>query len=358
MTFGEWAIKESAKLRAAIGGMGEFADDAVALIAELLRVPLSSPDQARSPEDKKHAIVRTFIRSIEHLSRARPLVLLFEDLHWADATSIELADRLLTRLADLPVLAIFTFRPEFRSAWSARPDVVSLTLGRLGPESAASIVASVTEGGLPEEIVRRILDSADGVPIFLEELTSAILESGVSARQAGETADAIQIPHTLHASLVARLDRLGGAKEIAQVGAVVGRVFAYELLREVADVDEETLNGGLSRLIETGLVSRRGSGANETYAFKHALVCDAAYDTLLKSRRRELHASVASAIRARFPALAETSPELVAHHYAQARMPEPAIDHLVKAGLIASGQSANAEVVSHMRRALDLVLKR
>jgi predicted ATPase len=285
--------------------------------------------------------------------------MVFEDAHWIDPTSRELLELTIDRVARLPVFLVITFRPEFRHAWGGQPQTMLLTLNRLGRLEGAALVeglAGVT--GLPRDTVDEIVERTDGVPLFVEELTKSVIEGGerdnrVAALLPASAPPELAIPATLHASLIARLDRLGPlAKEIGQVGAVIGREFGYELIERVAQHPFAELQLGLGRLAEAGLLFCRGAPPQSSYLFKHALVQDAAYGTLLRTRRQELHARVAKVLGQRFADLVERQPELLAHHLTAAGDTERAVDQWLKAGQHAARRSAHREAIGHFEHGL------
>jgi predicted ATPase len=260
----------------------------------------------------------------------------------------------------LPVLALFTFRPEFEPPWVGLPNVGTLTLGRLDRNDVESIVARVTGGRvLPAEVMKQIVAKTDGNPLFVEELTKAVLEAGILVEDAeGYRLDGplppLAIPATLQDSLMARLDRLAPVKEIGQIGAAIGREFSYSLVRALVGRDENSLKHALAQLEQAELVFRRGEPPEAVYSFKHALVRDAAYETLLKSRRHQLHGQIARALEERFADIVASQPEIVAHHFTEAGLIDPAIDYWLKAGNLALSRSANAEAVKHLRQGIEL----
>jgi len=279
-----------------------------------------------------------------------------------DNASRELLDLMVERVQRLPVLLMVTCRPEFQEGWSGRPHVTMLTLNRLGGQDGAALVERLSgNAGLSGEMIAEIVERSDGVPLFLEELTKAVLESAeqgdrVAAVLSMTPQAALSVPATLHASLMARLDRLGAApKEIAQIGAVLGREFPYDLIRPVAQRPEAELRAALDRLSEAGLLFCRGAAPHSSYLFKHALVQDAAYSTLLRVRRQELHARIGNVLVSGFPEVAETQPEIVAHHYAEARLPADAVEYWHRAGERALQRSAHLEAESHLRRGLEVI---
>ena len=331
----------------------------LALIAELLGVPVEGryPVVDVSPPQKRELTLTALLNQLEGVAARNPVLIVFEDAHWIDPTSLDLLDRTVARVTDLPVLLVITFRPEFPAAWVGQPHVTMLPLSRLGRRDGAGIIAGVTKGKvLPESVVEQILARTDGVPLFIEELTCTLLESGVLRETADHYAlddllPPLAIPTTLQASLVARLDRLGTVKDVAQIGAAIGREFSHELIGAVASLTPMDLEAALERLTASGLISRRGTPPAATYSFKHALVQDAAYSMLLKSWRQQLHASIAKVLVERFPTLAESLPELVAHHFTEAGLPNEAIGYWRRAGQIASARSANREALNFFEQA-------
>jgi len=285
----------------------------------------------------------------------------YEDVHWIDPSTLELLGLIIERAHHLPVLVIITFRPEFVPPWAGYVHITSLMLGRLARRQGACLIEAVAGGkALPGEVLDQIITKADGVPLFIEELTKTLLESGLlrEARDRYVLTGALPplaIPATLHDSLLARLDRLGPAKQTAQLGAVLGREFSYELLAAVSQLPEGELENALSQLTCAELIFRRGRPPNAIYTFKHALVQDAAYARLLKSQRQQLHSRIAQVFKERFPDRAVTEPELLAHHHTEAGETEQAIDYWLAAGRRATERSANAEAVAHLRRGLELL---
>jgi tetratricopeptide (TPR) repeat protein len=279
--------------------------------------------------------------------------------HWLDQTSRELFDQIVDPLQDLPVLLVATFRPELAPPWSGFPHVTLLTLNRLPQAQVVALVDRITGGkALPTEVLGQILARTEGVPLFTEELTKAVLEAGILCESGDRYVLAgplpsVAIPATLHDSLMARLDRLAPVKEAAQIGACIGREFDHELLAEVVSMPEAELAAALDRLVAAELVFRRGLPPAATYIFKHALVRDAAYESLLKRRRQDLHAQIGTSIEALFPQLVEVQPELVARHFGEAGLAEKAIPCWLRAGRIAAARSANMEAIAHLRSGLE-----
>ena len=262
----------------------------------------------------------------------------------------------MDRITTLQVLLVVTFRPEFNAPWVGQSHVTSLTLNRLGDREAAAIIARLVENKeLPAAVMAEIVERSDGIPLFVEEMTKAVLEaeSEGAARRTAATGPSLAqaVPASLHASLMARLDRLGpAAKQVAQTGAAIGREFSYELLGAVAGRNERDLQNELARLVTSELVFQRGAPPESVYTFKHALVQDAAYSTLLRSDRQQLHARVAEVVERRFPERVAREPELLAHHLTEARQIERAIGYWLKAGERAAERSANLEAIRHLTR--------
>ena len=280
------------------------------------------------------------------------------DLHWLDPSSGELLDLLIEKIEGWPVLLIATFRPDFQPRWTGEPQVTTLSLTRLNRQHSAELVARIADpaGALPSDLAAEIVERCDGVPLFLEELTKATIEQAAAPERAHSLVGAVPrpgaVPATLQASLMARLDRLGAAaRELAQVGAAIGREFTFELLVAVDTRDRDTLEDALSRLVSTGLVFQRGALPQATFLFKHALVQDAAYGSLLRERRRLLHGRIADALLAAKPACA---PEIVAHHLQNAGHASRAIGYWREAGERAVLRAANREAIEHFHRALAL----
>ncbi len=338
----------------------EPSDAVVALFAELLGIPTGTQEAiaAMSPQQKKGLLFRTFVAQLEGLATQGALLIVLEDAHWLDPTSRELFDQIVDRLRLLPVLLVVTFRPELSPPWIGFPHVTLLTLNRLAKAQTRSLVERITGGkALPSEVLEQILARTEGVPLFTEELTKTVLESGFL----GDAGDhyvlagplpPLAIPVTLHDSLMARLDRLAPVKEVAQIGACIGREFDHELLAAVVSLTEAELQAALDRLVAAELVFRRGVAPATTYMFKHAMVRDAAYESLLRKRRHDLHARIASAIEMRFPQIIEAQPELVARHFGEAGLKEKAIGYWLQAGRLAAARSANVEAIAHLRAGL------
>ena len=312
-----------------------------------------------SPLQRKALLFRTFLARLDLLAACGPVLIVLEDAHWLDPTSRELFDQIVDRLQNVPVLLVATFRRELSPPWIGFPHVTLLTLNRLPQAQVVVLVNRITEGmALPTEVLDQILARTEGVPLFTEELTKAILEAGI-LRNSGDhyvlagPLPSLAIPTTLHDSLMARLDRLAPVKEVAQIGACIGREFDHELLAAVVSMPEAELAAALDRLVAAELVFRRGLPPGATYVFKHALVRDAAYESLLKRRRQELHAQIGTSIETLFPQLVEVQPELVARHFGEAGLAEMAIPYWLRAGRLAAARSANTEAIAHLRSGLE-----
>jgi len=342
---------------------GSHSAEDVALLAEFLSIPPdgSYTPSKLAPQQKRERTLAALVRQLEGLAEHSPVLMVFEDAHWIDPTSLDLLSLTVERIQNLPVLLLIMFRPEFQPPWIGQPHVTTLTLNRLGRRDGAALVEQIANGKtLPPAILDEIVSRTDGVPLFLEELAKTVLESGWLQERDGQyvlegALPPLAIPTSLHASLMARLDRLAAVKEVAQIGAVIGREIPYELLAAVSPLGDADLQVALGKLISAELIYGRGRPPQATYTFKHALVQDAAYKSLLRGRRQFFHARIAQALEERFPERAATQPELLAHHYGEAGVVERAIDGWERAGEHATKRSANREAVAHLRKALQLV---
>jgi len=332
------------------------------LIAAMLSIPSGNryPPLNFSPAQQRRQTLFALLDQMEGLANKQPVLMLFEDAHWADATSLEALDLAIERVRKLPVLLLITFRPEFEPPWKGLPEVAGIALTRLEPAQAEALVNQVAGGRkLPAEVLAQIVAKTDGVPLFVEELTKNVLESGLLVEEADRwrldgPLPPLAIPSTLQDSLMARLDRLAAVKEIAQIGAAIGREFSYSLLHAVVGRDEAILKTSLAQLEESELVFRSGEPPAARYTFKHALVQDTAYESLLKSRRQILHRRIAEALRDKFPDIVAAEPELIAVHYTRAALTEPAIVHWGKAGDLALRRSAFKEAIAHLGKAIEM----
>ncbi len=351
------------KLEGILARASKVCSDAVPLVADLLSVPTGNrypPRSPLTPQQRKEKTLAVLLAHIEGLAASRPLLLVIEDVHWSDPTSLELIDLIVERAPRLRLLAIVTFRPEFVPPWVGRVQTATMTLGRLPTRHSAEIVAAITRNKrLPKPAIDEILDRADGIPLFVEELTKAVLESGLAdgnGRFANtELSSALDIPTTLHASLLARLDRLGSAREVAQIGAALGRRFSHSLIVAAATMPQQKVEEALVRLVDAELLRRRGNPPHAEYTFKHALVQDAAYATLLPTSRRALHARIAGALESNFADISEGQPELLAYHGTEAGLIEKASLLWSKAGQMSLARSALKEAEVQLTRALSQI---
>jgi len=351
------------KLETLLSRSGESPPEERALFADLMGLPTACryPSFELDAQRKRELTMAAFVRQIELNARQQPVVFVFDDIHWIDSTSLELLDATVSRVPQLPVLLCLTFRPEFQSPWTGQPHVTSLALSRLDRRETAQLITRVAgEKQLPSDVMDQIVTRADGIPLFAEELTRALLEGGLLDEQdgryvLGNALPTLAIPTSLYASLMARLDRLSPVKEVAQIGAAVGREFSYELIAALARRSGAQLNDALEQLVSSGLVFRRGTTPNQSFIFKHALVQDAAYNSLLRRQRQELHARIGRVLEAQFPEIVSIQPETLAHHYTQAGFADIAIDYWRKAGERALRRSANVEGVTHLTRAIELI---
>jgi tetratricopeptide (TPR) repeat protein len=335
----------------------------VRFVASILSIPCEERYDGRpmTPQRYKDETLRTLVDIIVAAARRQPSVMLFEDAHWADPTTLEVLDLLIDRVRNIPLLIVLTHRPEFQSRWSGQGHVGALNLSKLTrAQGAAMVSALVGAKSLPGGLLEQILTRTDGVPLFVEELTRAILESGELKDAADHyeyagSARTVTIPTTLRDSLMARLDRFMPVREIAQIGAAIGREFSYELIAAIAPMPQAQLDDALVRLTESGLAFRRGTPPDAIYTFKHALVQDAAYDSLLKRRRQELHGKITGVIEQHFPTIKASEPEVLAHHLTAAGLVGDAIPLWQAAGELTLKRMALAEAIAHLNQGLELV---
>ncbi len=349
------------KLDALLAASSTSCED-MALLADMLSLPNDGryPAPGLTPQQRRQKTQEALISQVEALARHNPTLMILEDAHWSDPTSLELFSRLVDRIQALRVLLIVTFRPEFEPPWIGRPHVTALTLNRLARQDVIALIDRVVGNKpLPASVRVDIVERTDGVPLFVEEMTKAVLEAedeGAAERLvAAVPAAALAVPASLHASLMARLDRLGRAREIAQVGAAIGREFSHALVASVAPEPESEVTASLNSLIQAGLLYRQGAQPHATYLFKHALVRDAAYGTLMREPRRALHARIAATLESQFAEIVEVQPELLARHCAEAGLIEKAASLWGTAGQRSLARSALAEAVAQLTRALALI---
>ncbi len=331
--------------------------EVVPLLAALLSIPLDERYTAwrGSPQRQKQRTQQAIVAGLLHQAARSPLLVVWEDIQWADPSTLDLLQVLIDRVADARLLVVLTFRSDFTPAWTMRPHMKQLSLGRLERQQAARLIAELAaDRVLPHALVQQVLDKTDGIPLFIEELTTMVLAAEASSSSASQAPD-LAIPATLHDLLMARLDQLGPAKEVAQLGAALGRAFPHQVIRAVWSLDDQSLQHGLERLAVAEIISRRGEPPHPRWVFKHALIQDAAYQSLLKSQRLELHAHIARVLEKRFPETAETQPELIAHHYTQAGLQHAALDYWKRAGQRAFERSAYVEALEHLGQGLALL---
>jgi class 3 adenylate cyclase/predicted ATPase len=349
------------KLEGLLGEGTEPSD--ISLIAEMLSLSGGErfPPLDLSPQRKKERTMAALLRQLQALARRQPILMIFEDLHWIDPTSRELLDLTVEKTLDLPVLLVATYRPEFQPPWVGQSQVTVITLNRLGRNEGATLVARLASnlGALPPDVVDEIVERTDGVPLFVEELTKAVVEANADCGHGSISAvspSSLAVPATLHASLLGRLDRLGPiAKEVAQIGALIGREFGFDLIELVARRPMAVLQQALDRLVTAELLFCRGEPPRSSYLFKHALVRDAADSTLLRGARRKWHREIAEAIATNFPEMIATQPEILALHYAQAGEAIKAASYWLDAGRHAAQRSANIEAIAHFKNGIEVL---
>ena len=335
-----------------------------AVLATLLSLPIpeETPQLNVSPQKRKQLTEAALVAWLLEETDRQAVCSMWEDLHWADASTLDLLNVLLTQIPTTSLLAVLTFRPEFIPTWGSHSYLCHLNLSRLAAHEVGAMVARVTDNiPLPTEVVKQIATKTDGVPLFVEELTKMVIESGLVREENGDYVLAgplppLAIPSTLHDSLMARLDRLAGVREVAQIGATIGREFSYELLAAVSTLDEDKLQTELNKLVMAELIYQRGLPPHHYYVFKHALIQDTAYQLLLKGTRQSLHAQIAQVIEQLSPSTVDSAPELLALHYTGAALYETAITYWQKAGERAVQHSANPEAVEHLSKGLELIV--
>ena len=352
-----------AKLETFLNSSSAASNSDFALYGDLLSIPGAArhPIAEMTPRKSKELTISALIRYLLKLSESRPLLLIVEDAHWIDPTTLELLDRLIQDMHASKVYVLVTTRPDFVAPWGDLPNSTNIRLNRLSREHCAALLRNMTDGKeLPIEVHEHIVSKTDGIPLFVEELTRTVLESGIMAEQDDRftmsgALPTLAIPATLQDSLMSRLDRLGSSREIAQIGAALGRTFPHQLIAAVAPISEAALRNSLDQLTAADLIYRRGEPPDATYIFRHALVQDVAYESLLRSRRSQLHSRISDVLTGQFMQSVETEPEIMAHHLARAGRIEEAIAYLRKAGERAIRRSANVEAIRHLQRGLELL---
>jgi class 3 adenylate cyclase/DNA-binding winged helix-turn-helix (wHTH) protein/predicted ATPase len=350
-------------LEAVLGAYDFALEEVVPLFAGLLSLPLADryTPLTLTPERQKQKTLEALLIWLLRETERQPVCLLLEDLHWVDPSTLEWLSLLIDQIPTTRVLLLLTFRPEFQPPWAVRSHLTYVTLGRLSPRQTEGMIGQVVgDKPLPAEVLHQVVATTDGVPLFVEELTKMVIELGLVKEREGRyeltgPLPALAIPATLHDSLMARLDRLGAAKQIAQLGAVVGRGFAYEVLRAVSPVEEPALQHALARLVEAELLYQRGLPPQATYVFKHALIQEAAYQSLLRHTRQQSHQQIARVLEADFPTIPETQPELLAYHYMEAGLKQEAIVYWHRAGQRAIKRSAHVEAIGHVTKGLEVL---
>ena len=338
-------------------------DDTLPLLASLLSLPM--PEGCLplnlNPERQKQRTLETLVGWLMEEAERQAVYCAWEDLHWADPSTMELLELFLDHVPTARLFTVLTFRPEFRPPWELRSHISHITLSRMGRAQVEQLVAEVIDGkALPNDVIQQIVTKTDGVPLFVEELTKMVVESELVQMvndhyELSRPLPPLAIPSTLQDSLMARLDRLTAGRELAQLGATLGREFSYNLIHAVSSLDESTLVQGLEQLVGAELIYRKGLPPQATYLFKHALVQDTAYQSLLKSRRQQFHQHIAQVLEQQFPEVVNTQPELLAHHYTEAGAIEHAVPYWYRAGQNAIEQSANAEALNHLTQGLVLI---
>jgi len=337
--------------------------EAIPLFAALLFLPLTDEyaPLTLSPEQQQQQLLHALLTILLRIAAQQPVLLVMEDLHWVDPSTLEFLSLLVDQGPTARILVLFTFRPDFSPPWTGRAHLTQVTVNRLSRSQAAEVIRQVAQGkALPPEVVVQIVAKTDGVPLFVEELTKMVLESGLLQERDDRYAltgplPPLAIPATLHDSLMARLDRLATVKGIAQLGATLGREFSYALLQGVSPWDEGTLQRGLQQLVEAEFLYQRGLPPQATYLFKHALIQDTAYQSLLRSTRQQYHQRIVQVLEERFPETVEAQPELLAHHYTEAGLVDPAVLSWLRAGQRAVQRSANVEAIRHFTQGLDIL---
>jgi predicted ATPase len=339
-------------------------EETVPLFTPLLSLPIPEdryPLLNVSPQRQRQKTLETIIAILLELAERQPVLFILEDLHWTDPTTLELLNLLIDQTPTASMLVMLTCRPYFQPAWHHRSYLTEITVNRLSREQIERIAQHIAGGkSLPSAVLQQLVERTDGVPLFVEEMTKAVLESGHLQESDGQYAlrgslTSLAIPATLQDSLMARLDRLMTAKVIAQLGAVIGRQFSYDLLQAVSQLDAMTLQRELGRLVEAELVYQRGVPPQSTYMFKHALIQDAAYQSLLKSTRQQYHQRIAQVLESQFPETTETQPELVAQHCMEAGLTNQSATYWYKAAQRAVQRSAHVEAISHLHQGLELL---
>jgi len=343
-----------------VGRETEEASSIVPLFADLLSIPTEGRYSRRelTPKQLKNQTFNAVLALLKAAAERQPAIVVFEDVHWADPTSLELLERVRDSVRNWAMLVILLHRPDLTLPWAEQPHVTSLTISRLDRVQVSSMVRVLSEGNvLPRNAIDQILDKTDGVPLFVEEITKAVLERGGSSEGRSGTPPTLLVPDSLHDSLMARLDQLAPVKAVAQIAAVIGREFSLELLKAIAPFSETDVQGAIDRLLASGLVFRSGHVSDQIFSFKHALLRDEAYVSVLHDQRRKLHGTIAEVLCRDFAEITDTAPEIVAQHYGQAGNAGLAVDYWVKAARQASARSAFVEASTHLVLALKQLVE-
>ncbi len=349
-----------AALEARLAADGLPVDESAPLLASLLGVPVPAgrhPPLALPPQRLRQLTHESICRWLLSAARRQPVLSIWEDLHWADPSTLDVLQGIVDEAADSRQLLVFTFRPDFVPAWERKPHLTSLVLRPLDTEQSLSLIDAITTGApLPRETLEQVIVKADGVPLFVEELTHMVVEARDAAEASGAgPAPALAIPSTLHDSLMARLDRLASAKQVAQIASALGRRFSGVVLRATSGADEVALVRSLDRLVDTKILQRRGTGLAAEYEFRHALIQEAAYQSMLRKKRREVHCAAVTALNEHLPQIVEAEPEILAHHCTEGGLIDQAVTHWRNAGEKARARFANVEAVHHLQRGLELL---
>jgi predicted ATPase len=350
-------------LEATLAAAGVALAEAVPPLAALLSLPLPAayPPLALNPHWQRQRTLETLLAWLHAETQRQPVLFIVEDLHWVDPSTLELLSLLIDQGAPARLCMVLTARPDFHPPWVMGAHVTALTLRRFAPAQVEQLVTHVAGGkAFPPAVLEEVVRKTDGIPLFVEELTKTVLESGLLHEQADHYALAgplppLAIPATLHDALMARLDRLASIKVVAQLGATIGRTFAYDLLQAVAPLEAATLQAALAQLVEAELVAQQGLPPQVTYTFKHALIQEAAYQSLLRSTRQQYHQRIAQVVEAQFAEIVERQPELLAHHYTEAGLSAQALPYWQCAGQHALQHSAYVEALSHLMKGLEVL---
>jgi len=364
LTGDESSTEKISRLEGFLLQYGFALQEMVPLFASIMAVPLEGTAYQPTPfsvEQQKQRIIGAFITMCLELSSEHNLLLVFEDIQWIDPSSLDMITQLINQPPSLNILTILSFRPEFSPPWRMQPRIIPMSLSNLSRDAVKEIIVQISDGKrLPEELIEQIIQKTDGIPLFVEELTKMVLGSEMIREhhdhyELSGPISSLSIPSTLHDSLVARLDRMSHTKEIAQIGAAIGREFSYELINITSNMQEEAMRECLNQLVEAELLLQRGVPPKATFKFRHVLIRDAAYQSLLKSQQQSIHQRIALSLTKHLPGLAENHPEVVAHHFEQAKMYSEAVVYWTKAGDKVRQHLAYDETLNYIERGLALI---